>query len=79
MSQWVEQMAGRIGRKLERRGLIEREFQNAWLATRRFRPRLPGLEGGPNGAAGTGGPAAEQSQSELALGVRGWPGKPPFG
>ena len=28
----VEQIAGRIGRSLERRGLVERDLENAWLA-----------------------------------------------
>ncbi len=28
----VEQIAGRIGRALERRGLVERDLENAWLA-----------------------------------------------
>jgi hypothetical protein len=28
----VEQIAGRIGRALERRGLVERDIENAWLA-----------------------------------------------
>jgi len=30
--QLVEQIAGRIGRALERRGLVERDLENAWLA-----------------------------------------------
>jgi len=29
----IEQIALRIGRVLERRGLIERDIENAWLAT----------------------------------------------
>ncbi len=32
MQQLVEQIAGRIGRALERRGLVERDMENAWLA-----------------------------------------------
>jgi hypothetical protein len=28
----VERIAGRIGRALERRGLVERDRENAWLA-----------------------------------------------
>jgi hypothetical protein len=28
----LEQIAGRIGRALERRGLVERDLENAWLA-----------------------------------------------
>jgi hypothetical protein len=33
LQQLVEQIAGRIGRALERRGLVERDLENAWLAT----------------------------------------------
>ena len=29
----VQQIAGRMGRLLERRGLVERDMENAWLAT----------------------------------------------
>jgi hypothetical protein len=32
LQQLVEQIAGRIGRALERRGLVERDLENAWLA-----------------------------------------------
>jgi hypothetical protein len=32
LQQLVEQIAGRIGRALERRGLLERDLENAWLA-----------------------------------------------
>jgi hypothetical protein len=32
LQQLVEQIAGRIGRALERRGLVERDMENAWLA-----------------------------------------------
>jgi hypothetical protein len=32
LKQLVEQIAGRIGRALERRGLVERDLENAWLA-----------------------------------------------
>jgi hypothetical protein len=31
LQQLVEQIAGRIGRALERRGLVERDLENAWL------------------------------------------------
>ena len=31
MQKLVEQIAGRIGRALERRGLVERDLENAWL------------------------------------------------
>jgi len=33
LQQLVEQIAGRIGRALERHGLVERDLENAWLAT----------------------------------------------
>jgi hypothetical protein len=33
LQELVEQIAGRIGRALERRGLVERDLENAWLAT----------------------------------------------
>jgi hypothetical protein len=33
LQQLVEQIAGRIGRALERRDLIARDIENAWLAT----------------------------------------------
>jgi hypothetical protein len=33
LQQLVEQIAARIGRALERRGLVERDLENAWLAT----------------------------------------------
>jgi len=32
LQQLVEQIAGRIGRALQRRGLVERDLENAWLA-----------------------------------------------
>ena len=32
MQKLVEQIAGRIGRALDRRGLVERDLENAWLA-----------------------------------------------
>ncbi len=32
MQQLVAQIAGRIGRALERRGLVERDLENAWLS-----------------------------------------------
>jgi hypothetical protein len=33
ISELVQQIAARIGRVLERRGLVERDMENAWLAT----------------------------------------------
>jgi len=33
LQQLVEQIAARIGRALERRGLVERDLENGWLAT----------------------------------------------
>jgi hypothetical protein len=83
----VEQIATRIGRVLEKRGLVERDIENAWLAAdteagplddpighsityriavgpragqklfmlQTVAPRLPGLEGDPNGVARAGG------------------------
>jgi hypothetical protein len=32
LQQLVEEIAGRIGRALERRGLVERDLENSWLA-----------------------------------------------
>jgi hypothetical protein len=32
LQQLVERIGGRIGKALERRGLVERDLENAWLA-----------------------------------------------
>ena len=37
LSELVQRIAARIGRMLEQRGLIERDMENAWLATLRSR------------------------------------------
>ena len=41
----AEQIAARVGQVLERRGLVERDIENAWLTVP---PRLQGLEGDAN-------------------------------
>ena len=38
LQELVEQIAGRIVRELERRGLLERDLENWWLATDASRP-----------------------------------------
>jgi hypothetical protein len=35
----VEQIGAQVGQALERRGLIERDIENAWLATESKRAR----------------------------------------
>ncbi len=41
LQELVEQIAGRIGRALERRGLVERDLENGWLATDAEGARAP--------------------------------------